>query len=60
MSGDGLRHILDIYEPKLDIKNKNNNRRTHHWSPCCHSGLFGEQRLQIRAQYEHALQLVSS
>lgn len=31
---------------------------THHWSPCCHSGLFGEQRLQIRAQYAHSLQLV--
>lgn len=42
------------YEPKLEKK----KRSTHHWSPCCHSGLFSEQRLQIRAQYAHSLQLV--
>lgn len=33
-------------------------KSTHHWPPCCDSGLFGEQRLQMRAKHAHSLQLV--
>lgn len=51
-----ISHIWTLEGGLLYVTRK--KRSTHHWSSCCHSGLFGKQRLQIRAQYAHSFQLV--
>lgn len=46
-----------LYLTSQNYIKKKGEKSTHHWPPCCHSGLFGEHRLQIRAQYAHSHQL---